>query len=357
MNRRLSILSVAYPLFPVSADSAGGAEQILYLLERGIVQAGHRSFVIAARGSQISGTLLPTRAASAQITEEDRRQAQREHLTCIAQAISQEQIDLIHFHGLDFCRYVPASGTKMLATLHLPPSWYSAEAFTDPRISLACVSQTQADAAPKSREYAVVENGINLIGASHRQPTREGLLWLGRICPEKGTDIALRVAHKLGMPLNVAGPVHGFATHLSYFDDQVRPLLDSRRCYVGPVRRPQKVQLLQEANAVLIPSLAPETSSLVAMEAISAGTPVIAFRSGALPEVVEHGRTGFIVDSEDEMADAVSSVTYIDSRVCLEQAAARFSATGMVERYLALYQDLVIMRRHLSIGTAPQETL
>ncbi len=357
MGRRLSILSVAYPLFPVSADSAGGAEQILFLLERGLVAAGHRSFVVAAHGSQVSGTLFPTRAACTHITEEDRRQAQVEHRARIVQAISQEQIDLIHFHSLDFSDYLPASQATMLATMHLPPSWYSADAFVDPRVFLACVSQTQAQAAPKNRKYAVVENGVDLIGGSDEQPLRNALLWLGRICPEKGTDIALRVAHKLGMPINVAGPVHGFDTHLSYFDEQVRPLFDGSRCYLGPVGRFQKARLLQNAKALLVPSLAPETSSLVAMEAISAGTPVIAFRSGALPEIVEHGTTGFIVDSEDKMAEAVASLGHLDSKVCLEQAAARFSATNMVERYLALYQDLVITRRHLPMGTAPHEAL
>ncbi len=357
MGRRLSILSVAYPLFPVSADSAGGAEQILYLLERGLVAAGHRSFVVAAQGSQVSGTLFPTRAAFAYITEEDRRLAQVEHGACIMQATAQQQIDLIHFHGLDLSAYLPSIEATMLATMHLPLSWYPPDALSNVRVSLACVSQTQATAAPKGREYAVVENGVDLIGAPNEQALRNTLLWLGRICPEKGTHIALRVAHKLEMPLDVAGPVHGFATHLSYFDEQVRPLFDHTRSYLGPVGRHQKARLLQHAKALLIPSLAPETSSLVAMEAISAGTPVIAFRSGALPEIVEHGKTGFIVDSEEEMAEAVASLVHIDSRICLERAAARFPAENMVERYLALYGDLVMRRRHLSMGSAPHEAL
>jgi glycosyltransferase involved in cell wall biosynthesis len=131
------------------------------------------------------------------------------------------------------------------------------------------------------------------------------LLWLGRICPEKGVHIALEVAHRLDAPLLIAGPVHPYPEHLEYFSRSVHPLLDDKRMYIGPVESSHKASLLSRARCVLIPSLIAETSSLVAMEALSSGTPVIAFRSGALPEIVSDGQTGILVDSAEEMSHAV----------------------------------------------------
>ena len=333
------VLSVAFPLFPVNADSSGGAEQILYLLERGLVQAGHRSLVIAAEGSQINGSLIPTEAAGPDITDVDRARAQHEHRDRIEQVIERERVDLVHFHGLDFNNYLPRQRTPMVATLHLPPSWYPSEVFGLENIELVCVSNTQASTITHNRAVTVIENGVEPIDEDPASVRGGSLLWLGRICPEKGTDIALRVAHRLNSCLTVAGPVHGFASHRDYFATQVEPLLDRRRSYIGPIGKQQKVSLLRQAKALLIPSLAPETSSLVAMEAISAGTPVIAFASGALPEVIEHGVTGYIVHSEDEMIEAVA---HVDK---LSKQPHRFPVDRMVARYLALYERVISNRR------------
>lgn len=173
----------------------------------------------------------------------------------------------------------------MLATLHLPISWYPPGIFDCPDMHLVCVSHSQAASAPNGRRLPVVENGIDTRRYGRCEKTREDfLLWLGRVCPEKGTHIALEVAHRLGLRLLVAGRVHPFPSHQKYFDLEVVPLLDSKREYVGPVGLNQKAELLSRARCLLAPSLVAETSSLVAMEAMASGTPVIAFRSGALPE-------------------------------------------------------------------------
>src|SRR5579875_1459661 len=122
----------------------------------------------------------------------------------------------------------------------------------------------------------------------------------------------------------VAGPVHPFQDHEMYFRNKVQPLFDSERRYAGAVGLPEKIDLLAEAICVLIPSLVEETSSLVAMEAAASGTPVISCHSGALPEIVEHGLTGFVVDSQDRMADAVQHVGEISPEICRERAKVRF---------------------------------
>jgi glycosyltransferase involved in cell wall biosynthesis len=228
----------------------------------------------------------------------------------------------------------------MLATLHLPVDLYPASALNG-GVQLNCVSQSQANSLPSGSRCAVVENGIDIEQYTLGSGKRGYLLWLGRICPEKGVHIALRVAHRLALPMVVAGPVHPFRDHQEYFAKKVRPLLDDKRRYIGPVDIQEKPQLLSKAVCLLLPSLIAETSSLVAMEAITSGTPVVAYRSGALPEVVEHGVTGFIVDSEEEMARGVESAAALSSEVCRSRALERFDCRHMVAAYLELYGRVI----------------
>jgi glycosyltransferase involved in cell wall biosynthesis len=338
----VNILSVAFPLLTVGPGSGGGAEQILYLLERRLVAFGHRSFVIAAEGSEISGGLIPSPAAGGEITDAVRCKAQSIHRELIEDMLRNHSIDVIHFHGLDFHAYVPSDPghAAMLATLHLPLAWYPDEIFSIPAMLLNCVSQHQA-AGVTGRRLLSITNGVDMSQYKTGARLREHLLFMGRICPEKGVDAALRVAHQLDLPLLAAGPVHPFRTHQEYFTHHVQPLLDRKRRYLGSIGLAQKTKFLANARAVLIPSLAPETSSLVAMEAASAGTPVIAYRSGALPEVVAHGQTGFIVESEQEMADAVRCVSTISPDACRKRACELFDADCMAARYLELYGQVV----------------
>jgi glycosyltransferase involved in cell wall biosynthesis len=336
------ILSVAFPLLPVSSSSGGGAEQILYLLERGIAAAGHRSIVIAAKGSHVRGDLIETPASTSEITNEVRLDAQRTHLQAIERVLNHTAVDLLHFHGLDFYAYQPPPKLPMLATLHLPLDWYPPSIF-DGSVQLNCVSRAQASSA-QNVNWPVVENGIDTGQYGTNTGKRAHLLWLGRICPEKGVHIALRVARRLDLPMIIGGPVHPFREHETYFAEAVRPLLDSRREYIGPVALGTKVKLLSEAACLLIPSLVTETSSLVAMEAMASGTPVVAFRRGALPEVVEHGITGFLVDSEEEMAAAVKKIEMLSPQVCRSRALDRFDASRMIAEYLALYRRVIDAR-------------
>lgn len=322
-------------------DSGGGAEQILYLTERKLVEAGHQSVVVAAKGSRVSGDLIETPACETEITDQIREQAQREHLCSIERVLQERKIDLIHFHGLDFYAYQPSTAVARLATLHLPLAWYPPSIFDSEIVQLNCVSHSQSNSHSNAVRLPVVLNGIDIQQYTPGSADRDHLLWLGRICPEKGVHIALQVARRLNRPMIVAGPVHPFRFHQAYFTDQVEPLLDERRRYIGPVGIPEKTRLYRSARCVLIPSLVEETSSLVAMEAISSGTPVVAFRSGALPEVVDEGQTGFIVNSEDEMVEGVRRIDEISPENCRAQAIARFPAERMVGDYLTLYRKLL----------------
>jgi glycosyltransferase involved in cell wall biosynthesis len=231
----------------------------------------------------------------------------------------------------------------VLVTLHLPPEWHPPGIFQLERPStfLHCVSASQRRRCPSGALLlADVPNGVALDALAARHAKRRFALALGRICPEKGFHIALDAARRAGVPLLLAGQTFPYEAHETYFAREIAPRLDDGRRYIGPIGLVRKRRLLSAARCLLLPSLAPETSSLVAMEALACGTPVIAFPSGALPDIVEHGRTGFIVSDEREMAEAIHAATRIAPEACRAAARERFSLERTVERYFALYRDL-----------------
>jgi glycosyltransferase involved in cell wall biosynthesis len=144
------------------------------------------------------------------------------------------------------------------------------------------------------------------------------------------------------MPLLVAGAVFPYAEHRAFFGDRVQPLLDRQRRWVGPVAGSAKQRLLAQARCLVIPSKVRETSSLVAMEALAAGTPVVAYRSGALPDIVAHGRTGLLVEAGDvdALAAAMRDACLIDPDECRREAEERFSADRMITAYFRRYAEL-----------------
>jgi glycosyltransferase involved in cell wall biosynthesis len=339
----LCVLSVAFPFASVGDDAVGGAEQVLAQLDAALVRAGHRSIVVACAGSSPAGTLGATPRPTGAITEAVRARAYGEHRRAINDALRRWPVDVVHMHGIDFHAYLPPPGPPVLVTLHLPPEWYPPTIFhlERPDTFLHCVSAAQRGRCPSgARLLPEVPNGVALdaLAASHAK--RRFAVALGRICPEKGFHIALDAAKRAGIPLLLAGQTFPYEAHETYFAREIAPRLDHSRRFIGPIGLGRKRRLLSAARCLLLPSLAPETSSLVAMEALACGTPVIAFPSGALPEIIEHGRTGFIVDDEREMAEAIHAATRIEPEVCRSTARDRFSLERTVERYFALYRDL-----------------
>lgn len=351
----LTVLNIAYPLAPVGPDAAGRAEQVLHQLDAGLVRAGHRSLVIACAGSEVSGTLLAVPAPPASIGEVAWREAHEAYRRRIAEALSRWPVDVIHCHGLDFERYLPPPGVPLLATLHLPPNWYAPSIFRidRPRTYLNCVSEAQRRACPPGAVLPpVVPNGVPVGAFAARRAKRHFAFALGRICPEKGFHLALDAARGSGSPLLLAGAVFGYAAHQHYFRLHIVPRLDRARRFLGPVGFVRKRRLLAAARCLMVASVVPETSSLVAMEALACGTPVVAFPVGALPEIVDHGHTGFLVRDVQEMADAIQATPRLSAEACRDAACRRFSAAVMVERYLVLYHALA---RRPAVAHAAQQ--
>lgn len=342
--RRLTILQVGYALAPVGPDAVGGSEQILSALDRALVEAGHRSVVVACEGSEAAGTLIPFPAAGEPIlpeVEEETREARR---AAVNKALRRYDVDLIHMHGLDFWQCLPPPGPPLLVTLHLPPDWYPDWTFwiDRPDTWLNPVSASQAALCPDTHlVLPPVLNGVPVEELARSRPRRRGhALMLSRVCPEKGLHLALDAAHQADVELLVGGELFPYPSHQEYYEQEVLPRLDARRRWLGPLGFERKRTLLASARCLLVPSLVAETSSLVAMEAAACGTPVVAFRNGALPEVVEDGVTGFLVDDADEMAEAIGRVDRLDRRGIRAVARRRFSRRRMAADYLEQYRQL-----------------
>jgi glycosyltransferase involved in cell wall biosynthesis len=344
----LSVLQVAYPFAPVDADPVGGAEQVLAQLDRALVAAGHRSWVVAAAGSRVAGTLVPVDVPLGDgrpLEPADEHRARAAFAATVADVVRRRHVDLVHLHGLDFDAYLPPPGPPVLVTLHLPLAWYSPLALSPrrPDTWLVPVSSAQARTAPAGVALLPpVTNGVDL--AVPRLTKRGYALVLGRVCREKGFHDALEAAHRADATLLAAGRVFPWAEHRRYFEVEVAPRLDRRRRWLGPVGGPRKRRLLAAARCVLLPSRAPETSSLVAMEALAAGTPVIAYRAGALPDIVDDGRTGFLVDDVAGIASALGRVDRLDPDDCRRAAAHRFAVGRTTAAYLALYRSIAAGR-------------
>lgn len=340
----LTVLSVAYPFACVGPDAVGGAEQVLSELDAALVAKGHRSIVVASAGSRISGELIATASPGGSITPQQRQSTWGEHRGNVARALASHSVDLVHMHGIDFHEYLPPAGAApVLVTLHLPPSWYAPGAFDTARrdVYLNCVSRSQQRDCPAgTRLVPQIGNGVPVRALDCRCGKRRFAVSLGRICPEKNVHVALEAGLRARLAVIVAGRVFPYEAHERYFREQVAPRLDRERRFVGPLPFGRKRRLLASARCLLLPTLAPETSSLVAMEALACGTPVVAFPNGALPEIVEHGVTGFLVRNEAEMADAIDACGGIDPERCRAVARERFSVDAMVGKYFDAYQQL-----------------
>lgn len=344
----LTVLSIAFPFAPVGPYGVAGAEKILSELDAALVADGHRSLVAACAGSLVAGELFPAPMPERSLSNEsDRRWHRWRFQAAIDAALSRHKVDLIHMHGLDFDEHVLPPGIPALVTLHAPLDRYRPEAWAchSGTAHFQCVSHAQQRSCPPALgEVSVIENGVPLPQTDIHREREDFAVALGRICPEKNVHEALEAGTLAGIRILIGGRLYPFHDHSQYFHKRVEPLLGQagvKHSYLGPIDASRRQRLLARARCLLLPSLAPEVSSLAAMEAFAAGTPVIAYRAGALTEIVEDGVTGFLVDTVEEMAEAIRNVDQISHDACRATAEQRFSRDRMVRHYLDLYRALL----------------
>ena len=340
-------LLVAYPLLPVSERSAGGAEQILWALERELAERGAQTEVAACAGSDTRGRLIATGVPPEGVSDGN-AEREYEHTERVLAACASGKFDMVLDHSGHFFRHAAQVDSYVLATLHLPRALYPADAFENvaENVYFNCVSETQkAEFTDLPRMMPVVRNGIDVNRFAMGRRRSDYVMWLGRVCPEKAPHLAIDAAQKAGLPIIVAGQVYPFHWHQEYWEREVKPRIDHDRVrWVELPSFEEKARLLREARALLVTSQVAETNSLVALEAMACGTPVIAFGAGALKEVVTK-ETGFLVQNVDEMARACGALGGIRAMDCRRWVEQEYSVKAMADGYEALIESLEEQKR------------
>jgi glycosyltransferase involved in cell wall biosynthesis len=336
---------LAPPWIPVPPAGYGGIEAMLALLCDALVARGHHVELFCAPGSRSRATVRPL-LDEAHPGSIQRALFEADHVALAFAAIDAaarcgRPFDVVHDHcGFTALAMADRLATPLVHTVHGPfdadtTSFYARHGVKG---ALVCISHAQAATAPDpSRIAAVIPNPIAVDDWPVAAAKGDHLLWVGRMAPDKGPHRAIRVARAARMPLVLAGPVQ--PGQEEFFAREVAPHVDGRAVrYAGEVGGPEKQRLFASARAFLMPIRWPEPFGVVMVEALAAGTPVIAFPEGSAPEILEHGRTGFLVDDEDAMAAAVRDAGAIDPRRC-RAAARRFSPPVTAARYEDVYRN------------------
>ena len=246
----------------------------------------------------------------------------------------ESKFDVLHIHPVD--RALPlayvARKVPTVYTLHDPIYPWRAEMFqmfASPNQYYISISDAQRVPAPDFNYLATIYNGIDLADVPFSEKHGDYLLFVGRITPEKGVAEAVEVARKTGEKLFILGP----ETTGSYWEEKIKPYLGDQIRHIGVVSRKELYEYYKNAKATLVPIQWEEPFGLVMVESMATGTPVVAFRRGSVPEVIDHGKTGYVVDSVSEMADALKKIDRIDRRECRRRVEANFTTELMVNRY------------------------
>ncbi len=329
--------------FAVPPAKYGGIEWIVALLADGLVDAGHRVTLFASGGSRTKAELASVfpEPPSGEI---GRTLPELHHaLACFERA---EEFDVINDHSGPLAAALGATvRTPVVHTVHGPLALRSGELYEQiarvaPRVGLISVSLNQRKPRPHLPWIANCPNALDLSAYPVHPHRGEYLLFLGRLSPDKGAHRAIEVATSVGVPLKIAGKMQDVVEQ-AYFDSRIRPHLGPDVEYVGEVTHAQKVDLLQNARATLFPIEWEEPFGLVMVESMACGTPVIATRWGAVPEVIGDGRSGIVVDEHTEMGAALALADELDPIECRRYVEERFSAERMVRDYEAAYTSVV----------------
>jgi glycosyltransferase involved in cell wall biosynthesis len=343
-NSPIRIVIIAPPWVAVPPRAYGGTESVLDTLARGLHTAGHDVLLFTTGDSTCP---VPTASVLPQAIGVGVGGSATEMRHVIHAYQTAADADIVHDHTLVGPVYADRfAGLPVVTTNHGPfqselGDYYRAIGDRTPVIA---ISQHQASTADGIPIAAVIHHGVDL----ERFPPGPGdggyAVFLGRMCPEKGVDAAIRVARQAGMPLRIAAKMSEAAEQL-YFEQRVRPLLGGDIEYIGEVGGADKTNLLGGATCLLNPIAWPEPFGMVMVEALGCGTPVVATPMGAVPEIVDHGVTGFVCSSEPALADALTAVAGLGREACRQAVAARFSAERMVADHVLLYEALSSGRR------------
>jgi glycosyltransferase involved in cell wall biosynthesis len=341
MSDRFKIAILAPTWFAVPPTGYGGIELVVSLLADGLVDAGHDVTLFASGDSLTKANLsyvfeqAPSELIGRSLPEI------RHALACYERA---DEFDVINDHsGIPAAALGGLVQTPVLHTVHGPLDTHEAQdaygsiAEVAPGVGLISISENQRRPMPDLPWAATIPNAIDLSLYPSKPHKGEYLLFLGRFSPDKGAHRAIAVAMELGLPLKLAGK-NREPKERQYFAELVEPHVGHGGIeYLGEVSHGEKVELLQDARATLFPIEWEEPFGLVMVESMACGTPVIATRHGAVPEVIEDGVSGIIVDNYREMATALEQADDLDPNECRRYVEERFAPERMVGDYERAY--------------------
>lgn len=383
MKKKMTVLHVATLNRPIRQDLGyGPIESVIYNLDKGLHALGHRSIVACSGDSRVSGEHFTTikKSFSEYWSESSNAQTEsmRRHLAMSLRRAQKGDVDIIHMHDAVMVEYIYkgafASPVPIVMTLHVPAEEKgSFKRWNETLIASSCVYFVPISEFQKKQHHGlvnaqkVIHHGIDVNDYPFRNKFHQEdyLFSIGRITPDKGQDKAIAVAKKTGSRLILAGNVQnkekdraffeklrrsiGLETVANipcaagdYYQKVMKPILDSNQqiIYIGEIDSDQKKQWYLHARATLFPIQWGEPFGLVLIESMACGTPVLAFNKGSVPEIVVHGKTGFIVGSLDAMIKAVRLIGRIDRADCRRHVKANFSIISMAGQYSRLYQDI-----------------
>ncbi len=342
VNDKLRIAVLSPVWFPVPPTGYGGIELVVSLLADGLVDAGH-DVTLFASGDSLTKANLSYIFEQAPSELIGRSMPEIRHaLACYTRA---DEFDVINDHsGIPAAALGGLSQTPVLHTVHGPLDTHEAQdaynsiAEAAPGVGLISISENQRRPMPDLPWAATIPNAIDLSLYPAKPHRGDYLLFLGRFSPDKGAHRAIAVAIELGLPLKMAGK-NREPKEQQYYAEFIEPHVGHAGIeYLGEVTHGEKVELLQEARATLFPIEWEEPFGLVMVESMACGTPVIATRHGAVPEVIEDGRSGIIVDNYRQMAAALDRADELDPMECRAYVEELFAPERMVGDYVAAYR-------------------
>lgn len=339
----MRIALIAPPWVPVPPPLYGGTEAVVDRLARGFQAAGH-DIVLFTTGESTCPVPRKWVLERCERLRMGSAVAELRHVIHAYRAVA--DFDIVHDHTITGPLYGQRfPDLQVVTTNHGPFNDELLDIYRviAPKVAVIAISASQAAAAPELPISRVIHHGIDVEELPFGDGEGGYLLFLGRMAPDKGARRAALIAREAGARLLIAAKMRE-PLELEYFEDQVRPLLDDRIEFVGEVGGSDKLALLGGATALLNPIRWAEPFGLVMIEALACGTPVMTYRHGAAPEIVDHGVTGYVCDERPEMVAVVGEVGKLDRRACRAAVEQRFSTERMVADHLELFESLLATR-------------